>query len=177
VKIHRYWTGDSPLPEYTQMFGIAASEFGEVVDWNDDNLPATTKSLVEKYRGYAPDEVKQKSNIVRLSLLYEFGGMWIDYDFLLLKYPRWGSEPWIASDGQRVCSCAMYFNGPKNPVLSQALDSITVQDTAWASSGEGMLNTVFADVNKRVLPLLKSGKRNYDADIWAVHFWSHRWHR
>jgi mannosyltransferase OCH1-like enzyme len=83
-KIHLVWLG-SQLPE--KFFKLKKIIYDlnpdyEIFEWNDNNLPfeLSNQKLFNESKNYAA-----KSDILRYELLYNFGGVYMDYDFLQVK--------------------------------------------------------------------------------------------
>lgn len=167
--IHRYWTGESP-PMSSPVAGRIAEGFGDFIDWTDEMLPEEILEVVAEHENKAPFRVRgmQRGNIVRLCLLRQFGGMWIDHDVILLRPPD-GSRPWMAQDGPYACSAVLCFPVEGDPLLDLALDSITAQRTARDSSGEAMLDTIWPDLPRVPFGFGYDGKPA--AEPWAIHLW------
>lgn len=170
--IHRYWTGPKNLPVVSNAAYVMASQFGIVTDWTDNMLPDYTRSIIDKYETYVPENVrtKQRANIARLGLLYEFGGLWIDHDVLLMDVPDAGPL-WAAHDGRGLCSCVIYAE-PESDRIWEAINSIRHSGTARYSSGEEMLADIWTDVPTVSLPYAMDGSTIEGAEPWAIHLWA-----
>lgn len=174
MQIHRYWTGDASKPDMSAFARGLASQFGTVTDWTDDILPSDVASAVDKRMDYVPDtglyRARHRSNLVRLRLLHQFGGLWLDHDVLLLDLPK-PDGPWIAMSNRMTCSAAMRFEAGDDR-LEKAWDKMTPGNSPRTSSGEWFLHHVWGDEVKRIeLPFDVWGVRQPYADQWAIHFW------
>ncbi len=83
--IHHIWLG-SPLPETFKRYVDSWKEYHpgwEHKLWTDADIgsfPLVTGNLINKAHNYG-----QKSDILRIEILYKFGGLYVDTDFLCLK--------------------------------------------------------------------------------------------
>jgi hypothetical protein len=172
--IHRYWTGDAPLPTSSGFAGRTVRVHGVLRDWTDDTLPIDIREQMEVKASLVPEKarVKHRSNVVRLLLLQRFGGVWLDHDAIIIDMPD-RREAWAAWAGERVASSIMYFPS-KHPSLQVALDNIRPDTAAVKSSGEIMLTRVWTEhhLTYHPLPLDAAGRRDKDALPWAVHTWN-----
>lgn len=85
-KIHQIWIGQKPLPEATKEYQKTFAKHHpdwEYRLWTDkdiENLELINKELYDK----APNP-GEKSDILRLELLYKFGGVYLDTDCELVQ--------------------------------------------------------------------------------------------
>lgn len=85
-KIHYCWFGRKPLPTFLKKCIDSWKQLCpdyEIIEWNEDNYNvlrhAYTKQAYEKRRfGFVTD-------VARLDILYEYGGIYLDTDVMLLK--------------------------------------------------------------------------------------------
>jgi mannosyltransferase OCH1-like enzyme len=83
--LHRVWVGPEPLPDEFAAYGESWRRHHPDWDmrlWTDDRLPGdlTRSEAYERLR--RPSE---RSNIIRLELLFRFGGVYVDTDFECLR--------------------------------------------------------------------------------------------
>jgi mannosyltransferase OCH1-like enzyme len=82
---HQIWVGPDPLPEefaaYQQTW-LDHHPGWELRVWTDDNLPATLRRPEAAERLRVPAE---RADILRLELLWRFGGVYVDTDFECLR--------------------------------------------------------------------------------------------
>jgi mannosyltransferase OCH1-like enzyme len=83
-KIHLVWVG-TPRP---RKYDFLVSEIKrinhdyEVIEWNDENIDF---ELINHDLYHKCENLGSKSDILRFELLYKYGGIYIDYDFLQIK--------------------------------------------------------------------------------------------
>lgn len=88
--IHRIWLG-GPEPEWTAGFADTWRQPGwRVVEWDDELVaglgPLHNQGIFDAAEDLAPDHIGQlRSDVVRLELLYRFGGVYVDADFECLR--------------------------------------------------------------------------------------------
>jgi Glycosyltransferase sugar-binding region containing DXD motif len=159
--VHRYWSGPAELPESSALAAaIIKKNFPRayLLDWTDSRLPNTILMEVEKRIRFVPayDRVIHRANLVRLLLLEEFGGAWIDHDFILMRPPR---ELEIAAHPNgSYCPCYMSFPA-EHPEIVKAIATIEPAPNATYSSGSRHLNKVLdPSLVKTVLPFGHTGE-------------------
>lgn len=83
-KIHLVWVGNPRPRKYDFLVDEIKriNDDYEVIEWNDDNInfQLMNQELFEKCQNLG-----SKSDILRFELLYKYGGIYIDYDFLQIK--------------------------------------------------------------------------------------------
>ena len=83
--IHQIWLGP-PIPEllqkFTQIWRDVHPDWTYIL-WTEDNIK-TLKLINQEYYD-EETEYASKANILRYELLYQFGGVYIDTDFMCLK--------------------------------------------------------------------------------------------
>lgn len=125
MTVHRFWHGDSH-PPYPVIDNYVAQSY-DVRDWTLNTVP----NLIELYESSsrfipAPDQLRHISNIARLLILVEHGGIWLDHDVLPLTDLESFPRSFAASDGgtfPSIWSCLLAFQA-NHPTLHCALDSI-----------------------------------------------------
>ncbi|MEJ7785727.1 MAG: glycosyltransferase [Solirubrobacteraceae bacterium] len=90
--LHQIWVGPNPLPEEYERYAhtwVAHHPRWEVRLWSENNLPTdlVRKEALERLRVPA-----ERSDILRLELLWRFGGVYVDTDLRCLR----SIEPLIA---------------------------------------------------------------------------------
>ncbi len=125
-KIHYCWFSHNPMPEYLQKCIESWHKFCpdyEIIKWDEDNYDIEknvyTKQAYEQGKwGFVPD-------IVRLDILYRYGGIYLDTDVeltknldVLLQFPAFvGVEKW-GNINMGGCSGAI----AQHPVVKALLD-------------------------------------------------------
>lgn len=176
--IHRYWTGPPPATE--PFIGNAVTKGNPAAilrDWADETLPVElTRFLAECEDRVAPDHlVRHRANIVRLWVLREFGGVWLDHDVIPLIPLEDVPPRATASHGVR-CNCAMFFP-IGDQCLTVALDRIRTappnpEGKSIEVSGELLLEDVCdRGVVRLQLPYAPDGSPIEGASRWAVHLY------
>jgi mannosyltransferase OCH1-like enzyme len=82
--IHLIWLG-SKRPEKFDYYFNKISEINHdyhVIEWNDNNIDF---ELITGKLFNNSDNLGTKSDLLRFEILYRFGGIYIDYDFLQIK--------------------------------------------------------------------------------------------
>lgn len=147
--IHRYWTTawSTAEPEPLPLVG-------DQHVWHDDDVHPALIDLADStaHLVYADpaQQARHRSNVVRLGLLWQFGGWWADHDltasvpFTELPCPATARHPL----GVR-CNCWMAFP-PEHEALDMALQTIAeLPDAAprhsTLVSGEMLLDRLWGD--------------------------------
>jgi mannosyltransferase OCH1-like enzyme len=124
---HQIWVGPDPFPEayarYQETWLDRHSGW-ELRFWTEENLPGGLRRPEAAERLRAPAE---RANILRLELLWRFGGVYVDTDFQCLR----SIEPLI-EDANFFISLAkpgrvnnaLMGSVAAHPILDQALDRI-----------------------------------------------------
>lgn len=88
---HRVWLG-GPEPEWTAGFAETWQRPGwQLVTWDEEDIrsafrPLRNQAIYDAADELAPDHVGQlRSDVVRLEILYMYGGLYVDTDFECLR--------------------------------------------------------------------------------------------
>jgi len=139
-KIHYVWLGGKPLPpamrEFIDGWRRLMPEF-EVCEWNEKNFdmsshPWMERMQSEKKYGFASD-------YVRLSVLRDHGGIYLDTDMQLKKSlaPFLGEQCFVSFEFDHFLSSAIIGCRPGHPMTQTLLDLYDGQE------GQIVSNTVF----------------------------------
>lgn len=178
IQLHRYWSG--PLPGTEPMVGRRVRSLGhDLYDWTDDTLPVAVVEWLDagSDQVVAADRLRHRANMVRLWLLNEHGGVWVDHDVIpfidLGTLPR----PFAASHNGTLCNCVLGFDAG-HPMIRQALDigAVMPHDRRGQSvsvSGERLLEHVRTpDVTLFPLPFDKLGRWQNPESVWVDHVYT-----
>lgn len=171
--IHRYWTGVA-LPPHNEWMHSCLQTLNpghEVVDWTDDKLASKYDVFFKDEQVAKKDELRHRSNIVRLLLLFDFGGAWYDHDVIpflpvnTLPCPSVGSH-------RGLCNSFMYFD-EKDDRIYNALCGILEQPSSdrpsTVVSGSVFLRTYLTDVHYLEYPFDPYGALLHSQRPFAVH--------
>lgn len=116
---HRIWIGGNPIPQEYVDYGKTWEDLHQnwkMYLWTDDNLPELiNQELYDSLEG-----IVLKSNILRVELLYQYGGVYIDTDFECYK----NIEPLIKD--LDIFSC-----GEKDGIVGNAIMGSTPKHPTW----------------------------------------------
>ena len=131
--IHQIWVGGripSHIKQYTDEIKEHHKDFNYYL-WNDDNLPELPENLKEIYDNYEHPAIK--ADLLRMYVVYKFGGIYLDADFKLLN----GFDPEIIlykdhdgfivyndSYGMSALSNTIFGFKKDNPLLGYMIDNI-----------------------------------------------------
>jgi inositol phosphorylceramide mannosyltransferase catalytic subunit len=149
---HQIWLGPDPVPEdyvaYRQTW-IDRHPGWQLRVWTDDDLPEDARRPEVYERLRTPVE---RANILRLELLWRFGGVYVDCDFECLRSiePLLGGLEFFAGYRKRGhANNAIIGSVQAHAVLDRALDDIRPQNVYGpvAKEGTGVLffNRVLAE--------------------------------
>jgi mannosyltransferase OCH1-like enzyme len=131
---HQIWIGTDPFPaefaEYQETWRQNHPEW-ELRFWTEDNLPADLRFPEVYDRERVPAE---RSDIIRLDLLWRFGGVYVDTDFEC----RRSISKLLTDDvdfftaylkpGAPGVNNAIFGAAPRHPILEQGLREVRLQD-------------------------------------------------
>lgn len=172
--IHRYWSGDDE-PEWTGRALRSINRGVPVVDWDDSTLPQGCREWVREHEPLLPGNIRHRSNLIRLWLLNEYGGWWVDHDVTLLRPLAELPFPMTAAH-ETVCSCVMGFPSG-HPMIQRAMANVgrfpTPNQSSVSISGERLLQRYKTpDVTLMELPYDAAGNWQPNSEPWAVHIFS-----
>lgn len=124
--IHRIWVGETPMPEEFVRYGESWKEhnpgFGFLL-WQDGKLPP----MKNRHLYDAATVMAEKSDILRLELLYKYGGVYVDTDFECFKPIKpliEGKSALISSMDRVPCSTGFMAFAPKDPFILDCIESL-----------------------------------------------------
>lgn len=169
--VHRYWSGDAAAES-----GDLSLAGVDVVDWRDDDVPSWLIEMADAtaWRVTAGDELRHRANVVRLGLLFEYGGWWADHDVTALaRFELLPSPATAAHRGGHRCNCWLAFPA-KHVALAHALAAIDRgrnRGRSMVVSGESLLHELWSsDEVARVLVRFDIDQReNMDAPFALKH--------
>lgn len=122
---HQIWlNGKIPEPLYYFSKHMLELHPGwEYKFWNEENMPKLINQ--ESFEFY--NKVIFKSDVLRYEILYKFGGIYVDFDFLFYK----NLEPLISEDyflvfdvdNVHINNCIMGFS-QENPIIKYVIDEV-----------------------------------------------------
>jgi len=177
--IHRYWTGSGlPLHEpWLQKCLISLNHNVEVNEWRDDELPTEYTKFFDDDQVREQDQLLHRANIVRLLLLFDFGGAWYDYDVVPLLPLASLPCPSIGSH-RGLCNSFMYFES-HDYRIEAALDMILEQPhsdrPSTVVSGSVFLREHLKDVHYLEYPYSPDGVLLHSGRPFAIHLGGKPW--
>jgi len=104
--IHQIWLGDNELPERERNFILNMKLVNPSFEhrlWYDGNLPELEGELGKVYKHFRDAECWAfAADVMRLFLVYEYGGLYVDVDFEPLRY----IEDWCLES-----RCGLFYHG------------------------------------------------------------------
>jgi mannosyltransferase OCH1-like enzyme len=183
--LHQIWLGDQPLPEefanYRETWRAHHPAWEHLL-WTEDNLPADLRRPEVYERLRVPAE---RSDILRLELLWRQGGVYVDTDFECLR----PLDPLI--EGLDFVTAPLKPNGwvnnafigsaPAHPILDRALNELRPREFhGYDKKGTGprFLDTLLQDypeVTRLPAELFYQTSPGQLADAVAVHHAAQSW--
>lgn len=179
-RIHRYWEGgETPVGGQWTVNVIRKLHPG--VDLHDWTPGEVADIVVDESQVKAVDVVRHRSNVIRYTLLYRHGGLWLDHDFVPLAnlFVARRDAAWTASlNGNREGSVLRFPAG--HPFLAAALAEIEKaprsQRRSAEVSGARLLDRILVPgvtSEDRVVPFDEAGRlvRRASGPPLGVHLW------
>ena len=162
--IHQIWSDiDRPLPEHFKTLGETWRKSypdWEYIQWNNDMMNTFIKECYPEYWNIYnefPYNV-QRRDAIRYLILYQIGGMYVDFDYESLKpideligdkICCFALEPdshrlVFKKDVEQVLNNALMLSSPRHPFMKKIIDNIFTEDTLrekWESKDLCVLNT------------------------------------
>lgn len=178
--IHRYWSGPpSPLEPWAGQTVRSMNPGELLVDWTDGSLPDNIRQRADDSAGQVrpEDRFRHRANLIRLMLLIEIGGRWVDHDLIPLRpFTDFPGNATAAHYGRR-CNCYLSVEAPRNPYLHEALLVARSRPAdrhgqSTAVSGESLLEDMLPEEFTRLaLPFDALGNPIPGAEPWAIHLY------
>lgn len=182
-KIFRWTDQTFPLDPFARHAILQCHMDASLLDLQGfDDLPEEYRTDLSKCQNQvmASQKLRHWSNIIRYRLLFDYGGLWLDYDMIPFQNLMRETHPWTAATRMHKREGAvLWFPEPGHPMLKAMLDRIYDSPDGNYScvqvSGAQVLHEVgkdFPDVEKeqRVFPLDAGGFPSGVNPI-AVHLW------
>ncbi len=199
--IHQIWLG-SPVPEHYkawQATWLLLHPRWTYVCWDEEklrNFPLKNRDIFERAHSYGV-----KSDIARYEILYQLGGLYVDFDMECLRsfaifHHCCDFYACLEPNAQRIGN-AIIGSRPGNEVLAACLEQIsrsnTQVTTLWDvvnTTGPGLLTRCFVNVMNSyehryvVFPagffypeFFDDGSKMLRPETHAIHYWHGAWMR
>jgi len=164
---HQVWVGPNPLPEeyaaYQQTW-LRHHPDWEVRLWTEDNLPRPLRRPEGAERLRVPSE---RSDILRLEVVWRFGGVYIDADLECLR----SIEPLIRAadfftglNGSNLADFHLFGAVAGHPIVERGLQNIRPTSSYYfqkTKTGPRFFITCIADHREEILLLEPSTLKHY----------------
>ena len=196
--IHQIWVGPNPIPEKSKKFIEKIKELHPNFEyrlWNDNDINEKNFKNV-KYindtKSYA-----QKADIMRLEILYNYGGIYIDIDIEVIKNlePLLTNELIVCNEDSNInkyMSTGFIASTKDNINLKNTVDNINkvdfTQEINIATGPTYFRKNIVINNNVTVLPtkfiypipygteVSKESLNNVDlSESYAIHHWDKNW--
>ena len=173
-KIHFIWLGSKfPAAKYYERFyktWEALHPTWEIILWDDERVKALIqeKELLNAKAFKMATNYGEKSDILRLELLYRFGGIYVDVDFKCLKpfdtlldsgatfFVGESNVPG-ASDGKVELNNALIGASPNHPILAKLMEAVQpdpkILVAQMMSMGQGVVRSSAMSTITRTGPI------------------------
>jgi len=84
--IHQIWVSDTRIPKHIKNYMDEIKEHHKDFNyylWTDDNLPELPENLKRIYDSYKEPAIK--ADLLRMYVVYKFGGIYLDADFKMIN--------------------------------------------------------------------------------------------
>src|SRR3954451_23328274 len=187
---HHIWLGPDPLPKehgpWIETWKRHHPDW-EFTLWTEENLPEDPirPEVVERLR--APVE---RADILRLELLYRYGGVYLDTDLECLRPldPELEGEEFVGVCHKpgRITNTAIAA-APAHPLLERALDEVYPMEMYWTSASERLKEVAGPLLLERIVvdypevklldpPVFFPATPEERSDAIAVHHMARVWH-
>ena len=88
--IHYCWFGRGKMPEHLKQYMVTWKRIlpdYKIMEWNEDNFDVDS-SIAYVREAYAAQKFAFVSDYVRLKVLYDYGGIYLDTDIEMIKSPE-----------------------------------------------------------------------------------------
>ena len=132
--IHRVWLGDATPLARDVAFGAQWLDLHpgwDLIEWDDERVESLRPLILDRLYEHAPTVV-HRADIVRVEVVYRFGGMYVDYDMEPLRNvePLIGeSEGWTTPDADQFPGNAFFGAVAGHQGLRRLLDLIGKRGT------------------------------------------------
>lgn len=192
--LHFIWIGPAPIPEEFQSYKQSWERLHPHWDiklWDDEHI----KTLSMQHRAFYDSDhiIVRKTDVLRYELLYQFGGLYVDFDVECLKnvdplFPENGPGMVVGmEDAQWACTAVM-ASVPGHPSVKRLMDNLPAEVTPKYHTGQTgpvyLTKHVLHDPAVQKLPPFVfypycwNQKHLKDASFphsYAVHHWAHTW--
>jgi mannosyltransferase OCH1-like enzyme len=133
--IHQIWVGNNRIPSHIKQYMDGIKELHKDFNyyfWNDDNLPELPENLKKIYDSY--EEPAIKADLLRMYVVYKFGGIYLDADFSVAEGLYSNIIPHKEFDGfvvyndsykMSALSNSVFGFNKNNELLGYMIDNIT----------------------------------------------------
>jgi mannosyltransferase OCH1-like enzyme len=124
--IHFCWFGNKPKSDLINNCIISWKKFApdyEIIEWSDTNINIEDlPPLVKVF--YSLEKWAYVSDYIRLKKLYDYGGVYLDTDMLLIKKidDFLENDFFIGAESDELINCAIIGVVPENKIIKKALD-------------------------------------------------------
>ena len=204
--IHQIYIGEKEMPNQQLEWRKTWQKFNpdwELILWDDERLKTIDLQNEDSFK-YCKS-IASKVDLIRLEIIYNFGGLYIDTDFECLKSidSFFHDKDFIACrqnpKGPTVCN-AFVAAAPKHEILSKLIDDTPKRGAAHKPEGcvekfgprflTDVIDEIYGDEfkysesfdPKNIYPYMWTKKHNPNDDFkkiypdaYAVHHWSQSW--
>ncbi len=169
--IHQIWVGPLPAPRRMMNTWKRKHRDYQYMFWDEKKLNQTTLLHKMMPKINEIEEICGKVDIIRLVLLYEFGGIYLDADSICLeKIPDefLNNKCFVTFENEKIRQ-GLLSNGnmgfiPKHPIIKEMLDHIlknpiSIRETkvqAWQNTGPLLLTNTIVKMKPKDLKIYPS---------------------
>ena len=161
--LHFVWIGTRKIPECVKTWEQTHSDW-KIIIWNEDKIAKLTLINDDIYK-LPNKKYNQKSDIVRLEILYRYGGVYVDADIINLKSidRLLDTNLFFIQEKQGLLSNSVIGSSVKNrtilDIIRHIKNTFNQEIAVWKSTGPKCITDFLANSNKITIP---ESHLNYD---------------
>ena len=148
--IHQIWLGNNPRPvEWMQTVEDFATEYGyKYMIWTEDAISSSLmkKELAKVFKGY--ESLAGKADILRLAVLYKYGGVYIDADTVIMRPEKF--DTFIKKNTANVFFGWENINAKRTRKLGLAQKKLVANGLIGAEKGHPFLKELLDGITDNI---------------------------
>lgn len=173
--IHQIWVGNKRIPSHIKKHMNDVKEYHKDFNyyfWDDDNLPELPENLKDIYNNYEQPAIK--ADLLRMYIVYKFGGIYLDADFKTINglysisYKECdGFISYNNSYGMSALANSIFGFKKNNPILQYMIDNITKKNQWIGPNWWSQIICKYLELNcdKSTIEELKGKAKNINLQI------------
>lgn len=165
--IHFIWLGNLPIPTTVSDWGLMNPSW-KIMIWNEKMISKHLKLINNSiYNQIDANKYNQKSDLLRLEILYRYGGIYVDVDIVCLKpidtLINKTTDTFFIQEKLGLISNSVIGCTPKNKIILKLVKNLGVNfdksKPVWKSTGPGFITKILTNNHLIYIPM---SHVNYD---------------